>query len=64
MARSLEKQPMIIPGKYNGLWTAYYVVIVFRNGNKSDRIELDEGVRGYNCKAQVTVDKNGWVCVE
>jgi hypothetical protein len=41
MARSLKKEPMIIPNKYDGLWSAYYVEIIFHNGNKSHKIKLD-----------------------
>ncbi len=63
MAKSLEKQPMIIPNNYKGLWSAYYVEILFPNGAKSHRIEVDEGVRGTDCDCDVTVDKEGWVYV-
>jgi hypothetical protein len=34
----VEKQPYILPGVYDGLWSAYYVVIIFANGNKSEPI--------------------------
>ena len=54
---------MIIPNKYDGLWSAYYVEIIFHNGNKSHKIKLDEGVRGINCKCEVIVDEDGWVYV-
>lgn len=64
MAKSLEKELMIIPGKYKGLWSAYYVEIIFHNGNKSHKIKLDEGVRGINCKCEVIVDNDGYVFVE
>lgn len=63
VAKSLEREPMIIPGKYHGLWSAYYVEILFHNGNKSHPIKLDEGIRGVNCKADVIVDEEGWVYV-
>jgi len=63
MAKSLEKQSMIIPNKYKGLWSAYYVEILFHNGNKSEKIKLDQGIRGTNCDCDVTVDKDGWVYV-
>ena len=63
MAKSLEKEPMIIPDEYDGLWSAYYVEIIFHKGNKSHKIKLDEGIRGINCKCKVTVDKDGWVYV-
>lgn len=63
MAKSLEIEPLIIPGKYQGLWSAYYVEILFHNGNKSHPIKLDEGVRGINCQCDVIVDEEGWVYV-
>jgi hypothetical protein len=64
MARSIEKEPMIIPGTYDGLWSAYYVEILFRNGKKSHKIKLDEGVRGINCKCTVVVEKDGSIVVD
>ena len=59
MAKSIEKHPFIIPGEYDGLWSAYYVKVIFRNGNMSEPIKLDGGVRGVNCDCKVTVDKEG-----
>jgi hypothetical protein len=41
--KSLEKQPDIIPGCYNGLWSAYFVQVIFHNGNISDKIEVTGG---------------------
>ena len=64
MAKSLEKHPFIIPGTYKGKWSGYYVEIIYHNRNVSYSIKLDEGVRGINCKCNVTVDKEGWVYVE
>jgi hypothetical protein len=64
MSRSIELQPMIIPGIYDGLWSAYYVVIIFDNGNKSEKIKLNQGVRGINIDCVVIVDENGQVYVE
>lgn len=64
IAKSLEPQPMIIPGEYEGKWSAYYVQIYFHNGNWSDPIKLDQGIRGVNCKCKVTVEKDGYVYVE
>ena len=63
MAKSLVKEPMIIPGEYDGLWSAYYVEVLFKNGNKSPKIKLDEGVRGVNCECKVIVDEDGWLYV-
>lgn len=63
MAKSLEQEPMIIPGTYDGLWSGYTVKIIFHNGKQSHSIKLNEGVRGINCKCHVTVDKDGWVYV-
>lgn len=63
MAKSLEKEPYIIPGEYDGLWSGYYVNVIFHNGNKSHDIKVNEGVRGMNCKCKVIVDKEGQVYV-
>jgi len=63
LAKSLEKEPMIIPGIYDGLWSGYYFKILFCNGNKSHPIKLNEGIRGINCECKVTVDKDGWVYI-
>lgn len=63
MAKSIEKQKMIIPGTYEGLWSAYYVQIRFKNGNFSDEFKVDGGVRGINCKCTCIVDENGDVYV-
>lgn len=61
MAKSLEQHPLILPGEYNGLWSAYYVRIMFHNGTESEPIKLELGVKGRNCKCKVTVDDDGWV---
>lgn len=63
MAKSIEKTLMIIPGEYDGLWSAYYVEILFHNGRKSQPIKLDDGIRGINCKCKVIVDKDGQIHV-
>ena len=63
MGASLEKYPIIQPGEYDGLWSAYYVKIIFRNGNKSEDIKVNEGVKGINCPCKVRVDEDGWVYV-
>lgn len=63
MAKSLEKYPNITPGEYEGLWSAYNVNIKFRNGTMSGDIEVDEGVRGINCKCKIIVDEIGIVNV-
>lgn len=60
--KSLEPQPMIIPGEYDGLWSAYYVKFQFLNGNWSEDIKLNNGVRVVNCKCIVKED--GYVYVE
>jgi len=64
MAKSIEKHEMIIPGTYDGLWSGYIVNIIFHNGNKSHDIEVDEGVRGINCKCKATVTEDGWVYID
>jgi len=63
-AKSIKPQPMIIPGKYVGIWSAYFVQIIFHNGNKSEPIELNEGIRGVNFKCKVEVKEDGYVYVE
>jgi len=63
MAKSLKQHPMITPGEYDGLWSAYFVKVIFHNKNKSEDIEVDQGVRGINCKCKITVDKDGWIYI-
>lgn len=62
-AKSLEAYPIIKPGTYDGLWSAYFVEVLFENGRKSEKIELDQGVRGINCKCIVEVDNDGYLKV-
>jgi hypothetical protein len=64
MAKSLEAYPIIRPGIYDGLWSAYFVEIIFENGKKSKKIELDGGVRGVNCKCIVEVKEDGYLYVK
>jgi len=64
MTKSIEKQTMIIPGTYKGLWTAYCIQVIFGNGNKSSKFKVNNGARGINCDCVVTVDEDGWVYVE
>jgi len=61
--KSLEKVPIIEPGIYPGLWSAYFVQIVFANGRTSEKIAVDEGVRGVNCKCSVTIDEEGQLTI-
>jgi hypothetical protein len=63
MAKSLEPNPYILPGTYDGIWGAYFVKIIFDNGNQSTEFEVDEGIRGVNCKCRVVVDELGWIYV-
>jgi hypothetical protein len=63
MVKSLEKYPYIKDGKYAGLWSAYNVVIIFDNKNRSAKIKLDGGVRGVNIDCDVVVDKEGTVFI-
>lgn len=63
MAKSLEKFPLIKPGTYVGLWSAYNVVIIFANGKTSESIKVDEGVRGVNCQCTVRVNSEGVIDV-
>ena len=57
--KSIEKQPMVIPGEYKGIWSAYYVRIIYHNGNQSEPIEVSTGIRGVNCSCKITVEKDG-----
>ena len=61
--KSLEKQTMITPGKYKGLWSGYYVKIIFENGRHSKEFKVNNGVRGINCDCDIIVDKDGWCYV-
>jgi len=64
MAKSLKQEHFIIPGQYKGLWSGYFVEIIFNNGKKSAKIELDGGVRGINCDCDVMVDSDYWIYVK
>jgi hypothetical protein len=64
MAKSLKSHPYILPGEYDGVWSAYFVVVILNLGIKSEPIKLDEGVKGINCKCKVTVDELGWLNVK
>jgi hypothetical protein len=59
--KSKEQHPMIRPGKYKGLQSAYYLTILFDNGNKSEPIEMEGGVRGLDCSMDVTVSVDGTI---
>ena len=63
MAKSLEKYPIIGPGIYPGLWSAYSVKIEFGNGRFSQDIAVDKGVRGINCKCSIHVDDEGQLTI-
>jgi hypothetical protein len=62
--KSLEPQTIITPGSYDGLWSAYYVEIIFDNKRKSGKIKLNNGVRGMNIPCKVVVTEDGWVLVD
>lgn len=64
MAKSLEKYPVIKQGLYKGFWSAYNVVIMFENGKESEKIKLDEGVRGSNIPCDVYVSSDGEITVQ
>lgn len=57
-ATSTEKHPTIKNGIYNGIWTAYNVQIIFENGNHSEPIKMNNGIRGVDseCKVEVLTD--------
>ena len=63
MAKSLRQQHDIIPGTYEGRWSAYFAKVRFANGNESPSFKLDEGIRGVNCKCSIVIDKDGWAHV-
>ena len=63
MTKSIDKYPFILPGEYDALWSAYTIVIKFHNGNRSDGIKMDNGIRGVNFQSKVVVDDDGWVTV-
>ena len=58
------KQPYILPGVYDGLWSAYSLEVIFDNKKRSDPIETRDGVRGINCPVTVIVMNDGTVHVE
>ena len=61
MTKSLEKESYIIPGTHKGLWSGYYLEIIYHNGNKPHPIKLEEGV---NCKCEIIVDIDGSIYVK
>lgn len=61
---TVEKQPFILPGVYDGLWSAYTLVIIFENGNKSEGIKTIEGIRGINCDVKVIVTDDGTIHID
>lgn len=61
--KSLEQEPMIIPGEYEGIWAGYSLQIEYHNGNKSHWIKLNQGIRGMS-RCEVIVDNNGWIYVK
>ena len=61
---TVEKQPFILPGIYDGLWSAYTLVIIFANGNKSENIKTIDGIRGINCSVKVIVTDDGTIHID
>lgn len=61
---TVEKQPYILPGVYDGLWGGYSLVIIFNNGKKSDPIKTIDGVRGIDCATKVIVMHDGTVFLD
>lgn len=56
---NIDPVEIIAPGKYNALWSAFYVVIVFDDGKLSKEIKVNKGVKGINCECKVEVDSEG-----
>jgi hypothetical protein len=54
---------MIIPGVYDGLWSGYKVEVIFKNGNKSEAFEVNEGIRCVNCKCEVEIKEDGYAYI-
>lgn len=70
MAKSIKTVNFPI-GKYDGLWSAYFVRAIFpeayvmRFGKlESDEFKVDEGVRGINCKCEIIVKNDGYAYVK
>ena len=61
---SLENYPIIEPGEYKGIWSGYFVKIIFANGKKSEDIEVTCGVRGMYCDCDIRVNEYGKIFVE
>lgn len=60
--KSLKK--VTVPdGKYKGLWSGYTVQVIFPIGMKSVPFDVNNGVRGINCKCEVEVI-DGWLYVK
>ena len=60
--KSLKK--VTVPdGKYKGLWSGYIVQVIFPVGMKSVPFDVNNGVRGINCKCEVEII-DGWMYVK
>lgn len=62
--KSIEKEPLIIPGEYKGIHSGYTLQIIFHTGKKSHPIKLNNGIRGVNFDCKVIVDQEGNIFVE
>ena len=69
MAKSLEKVHLK-PGTYTGRWSGYFAVAVDPSDpdakitkNDPNAFEVNEGVRGINCKCTIVVDDEGYARV-
>lgn len=63
MAKSIDKYTCLKPGNYDGLWSGYYVEVLFENGKRSQKLEVNEGCRGINVPCKIKVWKNGQIIV-
>lgn len=60
--KSVE-QVYLPDGKYKGLWSAYEIVVMLPDNNRTIPIPVTQGVRGMNCQCTIEI-KNNWLYVE
>jgi len=61
---TVDKQPYLLPGVYDGLWSAYSLVVIFENEKTSEPIKTIDGVRGINCAVKVVVMDDGTIHID
>ena len=63
VTKSLKPEAYIKPGIYEGRWSGYFVKVLLKRGIYTDAVEVNNGVRGINCKCEVEVLEDGYIIV-